>query len=186
MKKGLFDIILDQIIRERDEPPKASKTPPSDENEEAKTLEEKAKEAVKKREKNKLDELLKKKKEELEDRAQKVKRKVRKEIDDAAKKEAEQRALSLLESPTKNLSWKCVTNGNYLQGSSKGKALFEIKRGVSMFELRPMKNSDTSVRLKRIGLGNIFTAPDVQRLKAKADRLFEQIEKAEPINRLKE
>lgn len=177
MRKGLFDIILDQIMKDRDA--EESKAPTSEVSEEEKTLEEQAKEAVKKREKKRLDELLKKKKEELEEKVQKVKRKVRQEVDDTAKKEAEKRVLSILESPTKNLSWKCISNGNHLQGSSKGKALFEIRRGVSTFELRPMAGSNMRDRLKRIGAGNIFTAPDVQRLKMKADKLLEQADKAE-------
>lgn len=177
MKKGLFDIILEQIMKERDMPDLLKEKPSEAEGE--KTLEEQAKKAVKLRERLRLDDLLMKQKKEVEEKIAKEKRKTKRKAKDEAKRKYEEQVISMLESPTKNLSWKCISGGSHLQGIASKNALFEIKRGISAFELRPTSHEDSRInmrlRMKKIGMGSIFTSPDVQRLKAKADRLLEQV-----------
>lgn len=138
-------------------------------------MEEQAKEEVKKREKKKLDELLNKAKKEKEEKLAQAKRKAKKIAAEQKKADAHKANVSALESPTKNIQWKCITSGNHLHGSVNDVAIFEIKRGASTFELR-IKNDDGTKemreKMRKLGFGNIFTSPDVQRLKRKADWIF--------------
>ena len=131
MKKGLFDIILDQIMKERDLEENTIQPPKDEQSDEEKTLEEQAKEEVKKREKKKLDELLNKAKKEKEEKLAQAKRKAKKIAAEQKKADAHKANVSALESPTKNIQWKCITSGNHLHGSVNDVAIFEIKRGAS-------------------------------------------------------
>jgi len=183
MKKGLFDMLLDQIMKERDR--EESSIPSKDDPEKDLSMEEEAKRQVKLREKKKLDELLNKKKKEVEEKVQKLKRVERESIREQERKEAARKLIQFLETPTDRLTWKCVSGSNNLQGSSNDSVLFEIRRGISAFELRPMSNGNEKVnmrlRLKQLRTSNIFTDSNVERLKSKADKLLERVEKMEAM-----
>lgn len=169
MKKNFMDIILDQFMREDNSP--VDNTVKSDEE---KTLEEQAKEEAKKREKEKLNRLLKNQAIELEERKQRAKRKAKAETRRLAKESDKLRRTTSLEAPTKLLEWKQTgSHGERLSATMDGFIIFEIRRGLVNFELKPV--ADMKERMKNAKTGNIFSSPDVQKLKLKADKIIGKV-----------
>ncbi len=182
MKKSFFDILLDQVLRDRDAEEAKPPQPPT-EDEEAKTLEEKAKKEAEKRERKKIAELLKKEEEVKQQTLQKFKRVVRQEVEQIKKEKQDAKRLAILESPTKHFLWKCVNSkGDKLHGIMEDAPVFEIQRGLFTYKLTPLHGMRE--RMERAKAGNIFSAVDVQTLKNRAERALNDVlafEKKNPV-----
>lgn len=183
---SLLDILLSQMLNGKKKPEKQEKDAYPEGSDDPKegdpTLEEQAELEVRKRAQRRMEELMKAEEVRIEEAISRQKRKLRNIKAQEQKQSVKESFLSSLVVPTKRLQWDLVDNDpDRLRAFLEGEHVFDIKRGIMTYKLSLVGNTSLFHRAERSKQSNVHSSVDVYRLKSKAEKMIDLIDKHESM-----